>query len=144
MSNIKPDWYLIAQKELGIHETSGPEATVRIIEYNKHTSLKATSDEVAWCSSFANFCIDSAGLLGTHSAAARSWLDWGVKLTKPRLGCIVVFKRGTDPNAGHVAFCDHPDISNGIIRVIGGNQGDAVKLARFPVANVIGYRWPVE
>lgn len=131
----------IATAELGVHETAGPAATARIVEYSKHTTLAATSDEIAWCSSFANFVVDTAGLKGTHSAAARSWLNWGVAIDKPILGCIVVFRRGAPPS-GHVAFCDHPDISNGIIRVIGGNQGDSVKVARFSTADVLGYRVP--
>ena len=130
-----------AGKELGVHEILGAEANARIVEYASHTSLKATSDEVAWCSSFANFVAFMSGVKGTNSASARSWLDWGQVLDVPILGCIVVFKRGAPPS-GHVAFCDHPDISNGIIRVIGGNQGDSVKVARFPVADVLGYRCP--
>lgn len=136
--------HTIAKAELGVHETPGPLATPRVIEYAQHTTLHATSDEVPWCSSFANFCVDSAGFKGTHSAAARSWLGWGVAINKPVLGCIVIFDRHDDsnPNAAHVAVCDHPDISNGIIRVIGGNQSDKVSVARFPVSKVLGYRIP--
>lgn len=131
-----------AAQELGVHETPGPEATARIVEYASHTTLKAKTDEVAWCSSFTNFVADTAGFPGTHLANARSWLDWGVSLEAPVLGCVVILKRG-DPPSGHVAFCDHPDISNGMIRCIGGNQGDAVKVSRFPVSTVLGYRSPV-
>lgn len=135
----------VATAELGVHETPGPEATARIIEYDSHTTLKATSDEVAWCSAFANFVADTAGFPGAHSAAARSWTSYGVPLDEPILGCIVVLDRhdASNPNAAHVTFCDHPDISNGIIRCIGGNQGDAVSVARFPIEKVIAYRSPV-
>lgn len=131
----------IAKCEIGVAEVKGAEANPRIIEYAATTSLKATSDEVPWCSSFANWVVSQAGAKGTNSASARSWLDWGKVIDKPELGCIVVFKRGAPPS-GHVAFCDHPDISNGIVRVIGGNQGDMVKVARFPVEDVLGYRKP--
>ena len=134
-----------AKAELGVHETPGPLATARIVEYAKHTTLKATSDEVAWCSSLVNFVVDESGFVGTHSAAARSWLDWGVSLDKPILGCIVIFDRHDAGNskAAHVAICDHPDISNGVIRVIGGNQLDSVTVGRFPVTKVLGYRSPI-
>lgn len=134
----------VAKVELGVHETPGKDATARIIVYNAHTTLKATSDEVAWCSSLANFVTDITGFTGTHSAAARSWLDWGVVLDAPILGCIVIFDRkdASNLNAAHVAICDHPDISNGVVRVIGGNQGDCVSVARYPVAKVLGYRAP--
>lgn len=135
----------IAMAELGVHETPGPEATARIVEYDRHTTLKATSDEVAWCSSFANYVADIAGFPGTHSAAAISWEEWGVPLYAPILGCIVVMHRqdSDNPDAGHVTFCDHPDVSNGIIRCLGGNQGNAVKVSRFPVEHVIAYRSPI-
>ena len=134
----------IAKAEIGVHEVSGSEANPRLVEYASHTTLKATSDEVAWCSAFANYCVNTAGSKGTGSAAARSWLDWGIVLEKPILGCIVVFERkdANNPNAAHVAICDHPDISNGIIRCIGGNQSDAVTVARTSVDKVLGYRSP--
>ena len=131
----------LAMEELQVHETAGDAATERIIEYDKHTALKATSDEVAWCSSFANFIVDTAGDSGTHSAAARSWLDWGRVLDTPVPGCVVVIDRhdDTNPHAAHVTFftCfkdkDH-------IECIGGNQGDCVKMSVFPKTKVLGYR----
>lgn len=137
--------HAVAIKELGVHETPGSAATARIILYNAHTTLKATSDEIAWCSSFANFSTDIAGFPGTHSAAARSWLDWGIVLDAPVLGCIVIFDRKdpANPNAAHVAVCDHPDISNGIIRVVGGNQKNSVCVSRYSVNEVLGYRAPL-
>lgn len=134
----------VAMKELGVHETHGPEATVRIMEYEQHTDRGYTgSDEEAWCAKFANFVTDEAGFPGTHHANARSFLTWGISLLIPIKGCIVVFKRGDSETQGHVAFCDHPDISNGVVRVLGGNQGDAVSIARFPTSKVLGYRSPV-
>jgi uncharacterized protein (TIGR02594 family) len=135
----------VVTAEIGVCEVPGACANPRIIEYATHTVLEATSDEVPWCSSLANFVVDTAGFKGTESAAARSWLNWGVALNKPIVGCIVVFERKTvdNPNSAHVAICDHADISNGIIRVIGGNQSDSVSIARYPVAKVLGYRSPL-
>ena len=135
----------VAIAELGVHETPGQDATPRIVLYAAHTTLKATSDEVAWCSSLTNFVTDTAGFPGTHSAAARSWLNWGIKLEAPILGCIVIFDRHdtSNLNAAHVAICDHPDISNGVIRTIGGNVSNSVKIDRSPVTKVLGYRSPL-
>jgi uncharacterized protein (TIGR02594 family) len=136
-----PEWLRLAREEIGVKEVPGAGNNPRIVEYHSTTSLKATQDSVYWCSSFVNWCINQAGIKGTGSAAARSWLEWGIPLDKPRLGCIVVFKRGAPPS-GHVAFCDHEDISNGIIRVINGNMSDEVKISRLSVNGVLGYRWP--
>lgn len=139
-------FHQIALREVGIHAIPGPEANMRIVEYAKHTSLKATSDEVPWCSSFVNYVVDSAGFgfRGTNSAAARSRLNWGVGLRNPIVGCIVVLDRHDDynPNAAHVTICDHHDISNGIIRCIGGNQENSVKVSRYSTDKVLAYRVP--
>ena len=135
----------IATSELGVHETPGPASTARIIEYDKHTTLKATLDEIAWCSSFANFVADTAGFPGAHSAAAKSWLDYGVHLEVPIVGCFVIMDRhdSSNPNAAHITICDNADISNGTIACIGGNQSDSVKVSRFPIKKVLGYRSPI-
>ena len=132
----------LAMDELGVHETSGSAATERIVEYAEHTTLKATSDEVAWCSSFANYIVDTAGDKGTHSAAARSWLDWGVVLSEPHCGCIVIIDRhdASNPNAAHVTFFVAEDFTTGNLQCIGGNQGDRVKMSVFPKSKVLGYR----
>jgi len=131
--------------ELGVREIPGFESNPRINVYASFTTLKATSDEISWCSSLINAVVYWSGFKPTRSAAARSWLDWGISLEVPIVGCIVVFERkdANNPNAAHVAVCDHADISNGIVRVVGGNQSNAVTVARYPVSKVLGYRAPL-
>jgi uncharacterized protein (TIGR02594 family) len=81
-----------------------------------------------------------AGIVGTGSAAARSWLNWGKTLDSPRNGCVAVLRRGNNPNNGHVAFYVGDGNSN--IRLLGGNQGDQVKVSAFPKTMLLSYRWP--
>ena len=133
--NMEPAWLLIAKKELGIHETPGPAATARIVEYDKATTLKATSDEVPWCAAFVCWCLEQAGIESTHSAAAASYLNWGKDIgDTPEEGCIVVFPH-------HVTF--YVDgVDDDYIKCLGGNQADSVKYSNFPVANVLSYRMP--
>jgi uncharacterized protein (TIGR02594 family) len=99
-----PKWLEVAMREIGVVEVPGPGDNPRVIEYHQATTLKATDDSVPWCSSFVNWCMKEAGIQGSGSAAARSWLNWGKKLDSPRNGCIAVLKRGNNPNNGHVAF----------------------------------------
>ncbi len=151
MPDSKPAWYQIAEGELGVHETPGPLATARIVEYHAATWLKATSDEIAWCSSFVNWCVAKAGLLPTRSAAAKSWEQWG-ETSGLRVGAIVVIRNkqaGGDQATGsgsgfHVAFFAGEE--NGHIRLLGGNQHDAVRYSDFPLASyeVVAVRWPAE
>lgn len=138
---MKPPWMLLAEAELGQTEILGKSHNQRIIEYHALTTLQATDDETPWCSSFANWVMYHAGFIGTRSAAARSWLDWGIPLIHPTPGCIVIFKRGSSPTAGHVAFFDSIG-RGGLIRVLGGNQGDSVSYASYKREDVLGYRWP--
>jgi len=136
-------WLAIAEKEIGVHEFPGPADNPRIVEYHSATSYGARDDEVAWCSSFVNWCMREAGISRTGSAAARSWLNWGNLLPEPRKGCVVILRRGDNNWQGHVGFCtSEGDPAGPYIYVLGGNQGDAVSVSPFPKTRVLGYRWP--
>lgn len=130
-------WYEIARRELGTKELIGIADNPRIVEYHSTTTLRATDDEVPWCSSFVNWCIKRAGYTGTRSAAARSWTNWGTKIHKPVKGCIVVLTR---TGGGHVGFYEGEDTSN--IMVLGGNQDDAVNVRRYRKDRLLCYVLP--
>lgn len=148
---MKPAWLEIAEKEIGTLEKRGGE-NPRIIEYHSTTTLKAREDEIAWCSSFVNWCMTKAGIKGTNSAAAISWTTWGLPLEQPKEGCVVVIrqkKKGADKATGstsgnHVAF--FKKIEGGRIYLLGGNQSDQVKVSSFGLGSyeVVAYRWPKE
>ena len=132
-------WMEMARAELGIAEQSGSASNPRITAYHATTTLGPQPDHVHWCSSFVNFCITHAGLTGTNSALARSWATWGVETPSLVPGCIVVLKRG-EPPSGHVGFFVGMDA--GRVRLLGGNQGDAVSIASFEANRVIAKRLP--
>lgn len=94
----------------------------------------------AWCAAFVNSSLAQAGITGTGSNMARSFLKWGEAVEQPQKGDLAVFSRG-NPNSpfGHVAFYDSttPD---GRIRVLGGNQSDAVSYANYDPGKLLGYR----
>jgi uncharacterized protein (TIGR02594 family) len=136
-----PLWLKLAFVERGVAEQPGLfEHNPRIIEYHSATSLKATRDEVPWCSAFACWCMEKAGVKSTRSAAARSWLDWGREVRRPEPGTVVVLKRGDHSWQGHVGFWIGEDASR--ILVLGGNQGDEVSQAWYSKARVLSYRAP--
>lgn len=143
-----PRWFDHALKDKGLHEIPGPEHNHRILEMTAYTTLHARDDETAWCSSAMNCWMAESGLPYTKSAAARSWLKWGIPLETPEPGCVVILNRGGSPDpdeAGpaHVCFF-YEDIGNGNIRCYGGNQSDQVKFSVFRKNQVLGYRWPKE
>lgn len=130
--------YQVAKDELlrGIAEYPGSADNPRIRLYHSTTSGGAAPDEVSWCSSFVNFCVEQAGMQGTDSKAARSWHNnngWGhsVPSSEWREGDIIVFWRGGDRPQdgwmGHVGFL--VDWQGSRPEVLGGNQGDKVSIA---------------
>ena len=129
--------YQNAILELGQKEVAGNQHNERILEYHSTTTLKATADEVSWCSSFVNWCMIKGGVKGTNSAAARSWLRWGVPTATPEEGDVVIFRRGNPPS-GHVGFFVAKD--KDWFTVLGGKQSDSVKYSKYKVADVLGYR----
>lgn len=137
--DTQPGWMLIAEGELGEREIAGVADNPRIVAYHATTRGGPSPDEVPWCSSFVNWVMAQAGLPRTGSKVARSWLQWGVPLVTPRPGCVVVMRRGRGWQ-GHVGFFVKMEGAYVVVR--GGNQGNAVSDARYPVAAVLGYRWP--
>jgi uncharacterized protein (TIGR02594 family) len=140
---VKPPWLEYAIRELGTAEIPGPRNNPKIVEYHDATELSANDDETSWCSSFINWCMAQAGIQGTGSAAARSWLDWGREpaTDEEYFGCVCVLWRGWPEGwQGHVGIlCDWTDDS---VQILGGNQNNQVSRAWFPVGRVLGYRTP--
>lgn len=134
-------WMRIALGEQGQREIAGAAANPRILEYHATTTLRATSDEVAWCSAFVNWVLVLAGYRATKSAMARSWLGGGERVSQPEYGDIVVFRRpGGGPQAGHVGF--YVGSGFGFVEVLGGNQGDQVCVSKYSATDVIGFIRP--
>lgn len=134
---IVAPWVPVAQSQIGVKEIAGRENNPKIIAYHAATKLHATTDEVAWCSSFVNWVLAKVHMETTESAAAISWMNWGEPLDEPVHGCIVVLKR---TGGNHVAF--YMGEREGQLKLLGGNQGDQVKEALFSKKDLLGYRWP--
>lgn len=127
----------IASAMLGKRE--GPERAA-LAEYLKNGGVNLDPATTAWCAAFVNSSLEQAGLKGTGSNMARSFLNYGEATDKPQKGDIAVFSRG-DPNGpyGHVGFFDslNPD---GTIKILAGNQGNAVAYGDLPAESLLGYR----
>jgi uncharacterized protein (TIGR02594 family) len=130
----------IAKRELGVHETG--HNNPRIVEYLKCTDLDESEQEEStpWCSAFVNYCIQTSGGKGTRNAMARSWLHWGKGLISPVQGCVVVLERGNNGYSGHVGFFYGAGENRTLIKILGGNQSDAVCIKEYPIEKVLGYR----
>jgi uncharacterized protein (TIGR02594 family) len=158
----EPYWITIARAELrhGVYEVPGRASNERILMYQASVKRwKHNDDAIPWCSSFVNWCIEGGDgayellrgshdfLAGTDSAAARSWLQWGVEISHPPIGAIAVLKRGPDPQPGkdvvdapgHVTFFAGYASPTEFVG-IGGNQSNMVRASIY-VSDVLSFRW---
>jgi uncharacterized protein (TIGR02594 family) len=129
----------IALSQYGQKEIAGTEHNPVIVNYAKeagHTWVN--DDETPGCSIFIDWCAMKAGVERTRKANALSWLSVGVLTTEPKTGDVVVFKRGNNPNAGHVGIYIAA-ADTGYLYVLGANQSDQVKISIFNEDDVLGY-----
>lgn len=95
------------------------------------------------CGDFVETCIRMAlpdepllGAVGTNPYWARNWLLFG-QAVQPITGAVLIFERGS---GGHVGFAIGQDDTH--FYVLGGNQSDAVTIARIAKSRLLGARWP--
>jgi uncharacterized protein (TIGR02594 family) len=132
-------WIDEAEKHIGLREAVGTGNNPAIVQFWKDIKRGGIKDDATpWCAAFVGAMLERSGIRSSRFESAKSYLAWGVLLTTPVPGCIVVFTR---EGGGHVGFVVGQD-QQGNLLVLGGNQGDAVNVKAFPLARVSGYRWP--
>lgn len=129
----------IARSYLGLSEIGAT---------NKHPTIDAWAKNLSgqwlicqpWCGTFVAQVFKEAGLsnkIPKDFFRAKEWEKAGTKLDKPAYGCVVTFTRG---GGGHVGFVVGKTKS-GLIKVLGGNQSNAVTIQDFDPKRVTSYRW---
>nr|WP_319265328.1 TIGR02594 family protein [uncultured Draconibacterium sp.] len=130
----------IALSQYGVKEIAGERNNMTIVNYAHeagHTWVD--DDETAWCSIFVDWAAMKAGLERTHKANARSWLNVGEVPAYPQMGDIVIFRRGNSNWQGHVGIFINID-EDGLINVLGGNQGNQVSIRLYRDKDLLGFR----
>lgn len=128
-----------ALSQYGEKEIVGKENNKTIVDYAKEAGFNwVGDDETPWCSIFMNWVAMKAGYEYTGKANARSWLKAGIERDNPKMGYIVVFKRGNSTWQGHVGIFIRED--NGFVYCLGGNQSNQVKISAYKKSDVLGYR----
>lgn len=144
ISASEPAWLTEARKHIGQKEIPGKESNPWIVSLWQRaksifTVLGSDDSSAPWCGAFVAHCIAFAGIpIPQHFYRAKAWLDWGIRLDTPTVGCVVVYER---TGGGHVGFVVGKD-QRGNLMTLGGNQGDAVSVAPHATPRVAGYRWP--
>lgn len=146
-----------ARKYVGLKEIKGSKHEAKILQLIK-SAEKATkqnlswlfgkdskgvtkyNDETAWCGSFLGGVFADVGLghkIPKDFYRAKDWEKAGTKLDKPAYGCVVTFTRD---GGGHVGIVVGKTKA-GNLKVLGGNQSDAVNIADFVPSRATAFRW---
>jgi uncharacterized protein (TIGR02594 family) len=142
-------WMKIALSQLGYSQQANP--TI-IQSYLRGVGLSNSSSATTpWCSAFCNYCMTQAGVNGSRSAAARSWLNWGKSIdfsipSNISYGSVFVVSRlSSNPYSAHVGFFVK-DNGNGWFQALNGNAGGGtgiVKYSNFQYSQLLGMRMPL-
>lgn len=134
-------WIAEAMSALGRHEVRDRSWLMAWLKRDGRTLGDPAKNP--WCGDFVETCIRVAlpdepllGALGSNPYWARNWLIFGQEVP-PILGAVLVFARGS---GGHVGFAMGQDGTH--FHVLGGNQSDAVTIARIAKSRLLGARWP--
>ena len=142
---IELPWIAEARKYIGERESPGASNNARIVKlWDLIKTPWFRDDATPWCAAFAGGCLEAVGIKSTRSAAARSYLTYGEPLTYPVYGCIAVKNRYSAGKlvGGHVTFVVAKTPKNDLL-CLGGNQGDAVSIVKYPANAFSAFRMPV-
>lgn len=141
--------YSLAERFVGLKEAKGPTSNAHVLAMLQLDAGWPVDDETPWCSAFVNYVAWLLRLPRSKNLSARSWLTVGgvVPPNKPERGFdVVILQRGTGDQPGpevlnapgHVAFFSAYEGDR--VWLLGGNQGDSVSLASYPLARILGVR----
>lgn len=138
-----PPWHEALLRRKGLHEVRDRTRLMGWLRSDGRTL--GDPSKLPWCGDAIETCLALTlpdEPLPAHPYLARNWLKFGVSLPAPALGCVLVFWRGSRTGtAGHVGLYAGED-SAGYLHVLGGNQSNAITIARLDRARLLGMRWP--
>lgn len=136
-------WHERAQRDLGLREGPGSRNNMGLVSRIRDAVGWYPGDHIPWCGGIMAAWIAETlpdEPLPNNPLGARNWLQFGIPCD-PRLGAVLVFWRGSRKGwKGHVGLYAGEDGS--AYRVLGGNQSDAVTIARISKSRLLGARWP--
>lgn len=129
-----------ALKEYGVSERPGDVHNPKIVGYFADIiQHRFKTDETAWCSAFIGAMAVRSNLEGSKALNARSWLDYGRIIKKPRVGDVVILWRESVTSwKGHVGIFISFSEDGKYVNVLGGNQSNKVCIAPYYSSRVLG------
>lgn len=129
----------LARAELGTKEIAGSKHNPRIVLYHSYTTLHASTDEVPWCASFVCYILAMAGYKSTRSAAAASYVNYGVA-GDGSPGDIATWTRNGGSGYHVNIVAKKYKKGDQYVVCVGGNQGNNVTEVAYPVSRLRHFR----
>ena len=139
MPTTEPSYLIEARKDIGQRETLGPNDSPFIRAMLKRLKLSWLLGQ-PWCGTImADWLTRTGYTVPAKAFRALAWTDYGIRCPGPAQGAIAVLTR---KGGGHVGIVTGVTRNGSHVRLLGGNQGDAVKEAWFPADRITAYRLP--
>ena len=110
-----------------------------VAEARRYLGGNPTGRGSLWCARFANMVLQHSGYKGTGSDMARSFANYGQRVSGPQVGAIAVMSRGR--GGGHVGIITGIDAKGNPI-MISGNNGNRVREAPISRGRIYAYVMP--
>lgn len=146
VETVKPKYYQEAERLLGTNEIPGKQTNEEIKTlFEEAGHPEVIDDETPWCAAFVGGTLTRGNKKNTGSLLALSYADKRFSdrftfLKKPEKYCIAVMKRGSSGWEGHVGYV--ADFDANTITLLGGNQSNGVKYAKFPRSKFVSFSKP--
>ena len=140
-SSVALPWLDEARRKKGLHEKRDNGLLRRWLRSDGKTL--GDPAKLPWCGDFVETAIALTlpdEDLPANPYGARNWLSFG-STVPAQMGAVLVFWRGSRSGwKGHVGFYVGEDVTH--YHVLGGNQSNAVTIARINKDRLLGARWP--
>jgi len=138
-----PIWLSVAAAFVGLRELAGPQSSPVILRWVKDTGAPSwyDNDDKPWCALALNRWLLACQLpmsgKGFELLRAKSFETWGLPLSEPAVGAVLVFTRD---GGGHVGL--YLGENEHAYKVLGGNQGNSVSETWIVKERLSAIRWP--
>lgn len=130
---------------LGVAEVAGDQSNPTVVDMLYAVGIRGDelTDSTAWCAAFVNHVLETLGLSSPKSALARAYLNVGVGVPISAAvpgDVVIIWRESISSWKGHVGFVHSIDLEGGTITILGGNQGNMVRLETYPLSRVLAIR----
>lgn len=135
-----PPWAAEMHRRMGLHEVRDNGILSAWLKAGRFLGNPA---RLPWCGDAIETCFAKTlpfEPVPNNPFFAQAWAKFGVSANGPKIWSVGVIRWSA--SSGHVGLVADHDPVRRRVRLLGGNQSNAVTLSWFPLAKFIAFRWP--